>query len=143
MNVDNAQHRDVLTGLVCSARIDALLDEHRGKPMLPPAARKEFRDMCFEFVAAQASLVAFYHPATPLHNIATKTHYLMHLGMIADFMNPSQGACWQRENMMSVSSRLMASSAHGAGPEHTQRSAMDKYCKVLGFALQYDGTWWA
>ena len=91
MNVNNDQHRDVLTGLVCSARIDTLLEEHRGKPRLPPLARKEFRDMCFEFVSAQASLVAFYHPTIPLHNIATKTHYPMHLGMIADFMNPSQG----------------------------------------------------
>ena len=52
MNVDNAQHRDVLTGLVCSARIDVLLEEHRGKPRLPPLAREEFRDMCSEVVTS-------------------------------------------------------------------------------------------
>ena len=143
MNVNDAQHRDVLTGLVCSARIDAQLEEHRGKPRLPPTAREEFRDMCFEFVSAQASLVTFYHPTVPLHNTATNTHYLMHLGMVADFMNPSQGACWQGEDMMRVSRRLMASSAHGSKPEQTQMSAMDKYSRALGFEMEYDGERWA
>ena len=62
MNINDAQQRDVLTGLVCSTKIDKILEEHKGKPRLPPAARKEFRGMCFEFVAAQAALVAFDHP---------------------------------------------------------------------------------
>ena len=142
MDVNNDQHRDVLTGLVCSARIDQLLEDHKDKPRSPPVARKDFREMCFQFVSAQAALVAFYHPDIPLHNIATKTHYLMHLGMISDWMNPSQGACWRGEDMMRVSRRLLASSAHGSKPEQIQRSAMDKYCRALGFEFEHNGTWW-
>ena len=143
MDVNNDQHRDVLTGLMCSARIDTILDEHRGKPRLPPAARKEFREVCFEFAAAQAALVDYYHPTTPLHNITTKTHYLMHIGMIASFLNPSQGACWMGEDMMRVSRRLLAASAHGSGPARTQQTGMERYCWALGFEMSFGGKWWA
>ena len=143
MDPENTQHRDVLKGLTCSARIDDLLHEHRKKPRLPLETRTEFRRMSFEFCAAQSALVAFYHPGTPLHNITSKSHYLMHIGMISSFMNPSLGACWQNEDMMKLVRKLCASSSYGSPNAHAQKTAMYKYSRALGFELAYLGRWWA
>ena len=143
MDTGNPQHRDVLTGLQCSYRIDCLLHEHKGKPRMPPRARIQFRAACFGFADAQSALVDAYHPNTPLHNISSKTHYIMHLGMIAQYINPHQGACWQGEDMMRVSRRLLQSASPGSRIDVSMKTAMDKYVAALSFEFNGDGRVWA
>ena len=136
MDREEPEHRDMLAGLESSVEIDRILRMHRGAPRLPLAARTNFRAACFRYVQAQAALVAHYHPHTALFNVTTKSHLLLHLGMIAAYINPSLGAVWQGEDMMQVVRRLIAASSVGNNMVHAQRSSMDRYCRALGFELE-------
>ena len=141
MNPDLPHHRDVLVGLHSSARLDEILADHRNKPRLPPDAAEEFR-RCFDFCLAQSALIAHYHPGVALYNVTTKSHYLMHLGMIAAFVNPSMGACWQGEDLMKVVRKMVGSCANGSKPAGALRSSIDKYARALSFEFGASGEWW-
>ena len=137
MNNDNPAHRDILAGLKASARVDAILKEHRRLPRLPPDARVHLREACFEFCQVQAALITHFHPDTALYNVTSKSHYLLHIGLVAAFINPSYGAVWQGEDMMRTIRRLMASSSFGRNMISGQRAAMDRYCRALDFELHH------
>ena len=137
MDERNAQHRDIRDGLAASSEIDRILHEHRGLPRFPPAVRVKFRKACFTYMQSQAALINFYHPGTPLFNTAVKSHYILHLGLICEFINPSLGACWQGEDMMRVVRRLLQSCANGARPETAALNSMKKYCMALSFELDH------
>ena len=137
MDAGNATHRDILAGLTASARIDAIIKEHKRKPRLPPDARKALRDACFEFCQVQAALITHFHPDTALYNVTSKSHYLLHIGLVVAFINPSYGAVWQGEDMMRTIRRLMASSSYGRSMISGQRQAMDCYCRALDFELHH------
>ena len=137
MDQSNAQHRDIRDGLAASSEIDRILHEHRGLPRFPPAVRVKFRKACFTYVQSQAALINFYHPDIALYNVTTKSHYILHLGLICEFINPSLGACWQGEDMMRVVRRLLQSCANGARPAMAARIGMQKYCMALSFELDH------
>jgi hypothetical protein len=131
-----AWHRDVVAGLTASARYDEIIKAHRLYPRLPPLARVELRSTCFAFCQAQASLVNHFHPHIGLFNVTMKSHYFIHMGMVAGFINPYYGAVWQGEDMMRVVRRIMAASAFGRKPASAQREAMNRYCRALAFELE-------
>ena len=133
MDPGNPQHRDVLSGLRSSAEIDKSLREYRRCPRFPDHVAKVFKDHCFDFYEVQASLIQHYHPDTPLHNVTPKSHYLLHLGLIAAYMNPALGACWQGEDMMRHVRKLVASCANGSSPAVAARTTMFKYSRALAF----------
>ena len=133
MDPGNPQHRDILSGLKSSAAIDKILRDYSRHARFPVAVAKRFRDHCFNFYEVQASLIEHYHPDTPLHNVTTKSHYLLHIGLIASYMNPGLGACWQGEDMMRHIRTLVASCANGSSPALAARTAMFKYSRALAF----------
>ena len=135
MDPGNPQHRDVLSGLESSAEIDRILRVHRKSPRFPDDVAKRFRKHCFNFYEVQASLIQFYHPDTPLYNVTVKSHYLLHIGLIAAYMNPALGSCWQGEDMMRHVRSLVASSVNGSSPASAARTAMFKYTRALAFEL--------
>ena len=142
MDTENPQHRDVLAGLMHSAEIDIVLAENRRSPSLPVEAQVRLRKACFGFATSQAALVTHYHPETPLHNITSKTHSLIHIGMCGAYINPALGACWQGEDMMRVVRSLVQSSSCGSGPMKAGRTAMERYLAALDFEMSHRGDWW-
>ena len=133
MDPGNAQHRDILSGLKSSAEIDKILRVHRRCPRFPDHVALQFRKHCFNYYEVQASLIQFYHPGIPLHNVTLKSHYLLHLGLMASYINPALGSCWQGEDMMRHIRKLVGSCANGSSPALAARTAMFKYSEVLGF----------
>ena len=91
---------------------------------------------------AQSALIAHDHPGVALYNVTTKSHYLMHLGMIAAFVNPSMGACCHGEDLVKVVTKVIPSCANGSKPAVTLRSAIDKYARALSFEFGASGEWW-
>ena len=96
MTVGNAQHRDILVGLQASAKMDALMRRGRKCPRLPPEDRIVFRNATLNFVKTNDALVHYCHPHTALFNVTSKTHYVLHIGMIAAHINPICGFCMAR-----------------------------------------------
>ena len=135
MDANKDPHRDILDGLKASIEIDRLMNKHRTEPRMPLAARTAFRAACFRYVQTITALVTHYHPHTPLFNITTKAHILLHIGMIAAYINPALGAVWQGEDMMRVVRRLVAASSCGNTIVQCQRSSVERYCRAIDFEL--------
>ena len=136
MDTNKPEHRDILAGLESSVEMDRIVRKHRTAPRLPFAARTAFRAACFRYVQAQAALVAHYHPHTALFNVTSKSHQVLHLGMMAAYINPSLGAVWQGEDMMRVVRRLVAASSCGNTIVQSQRSSVERYCRAIDFELK-------
>ena len=131
--LDKPEHRDMIDGLAASHRIEVILTEHKMHPKLPDNVQIEFRKCCFTFCQCQDALIRKFHPEATLFNTTMKSHYLMHLGLLASYINPQQGSCWAGEDLMQVVRRLVLSSAPGLNPAGSQLKAMQKYARAMNF----------
>ena len=138
MTVGNAQHRDILAGLQASAKMDAIMRRNRKCPRFPPEDRVAFRNAAFNFVKSNAALVHYYHPHTALFNVTSKTHYVLHIGMIAAYINPIRGSVWRGEDMMRVVRRLVAAASVSNNVVGAQNSAVERYARAIGFEMAED-----
>ena len=116
-----------------ASEIDSILKANRTLPRLPVDARNKLKAACFRYVQVHASLVTQLHPGVPLFNVTTKDHYVLHIGLVAEFINPAYGGVWRGEDMMRVVRRLMAATSFGKA----QRSGMERYCRALGFDMAF------
>ena len=135
MDASRPEHRDILHGLEASAKIDSILGRYRNEPRIPLPDRAILPRACFTYVQSQAALVRHYHPGTPLFNVTTKSHYVLHIGMIAHYINPGYGAVWRGEDMMRVVRSIVSASSVGNSVTQAQVSSMDRYSRAIGFEL--------
>jgi hypothetical protein len=137
MDKGNPCHVLVLRGLKHSVRIDELLDSTAVEYRLPLRDAQEVKQHCFEFCRVNATLITHFHKQAPpvnLFNFTIKAHYLMHLGLVADYIHPSLGSCYQGETLMQLAKKLVRSSANGSQPILATNTALLKY----SYALAHD-----
>ena len=92
--------------------------------------------MCFLFAQCQNALIHHYHPHVALFNMTSKMHYVLHMGLIAQYINPGLGSCWQGEDLMNVAPRLVRAASAGNTPGIlVQNKAMDKYVYAMSFEV--------
>ena len=102
--------------------------------MLANCCREKFEKDAFRFCGLIALIGEALHPAgIALFHYTIKFHYLLHIGMIAQYQNPLLGACHQGEQMMVVVKRLAASCARNNNQHQVTNAAMEKYCRALAF----------
>lgn len=139
MQAGNVLHALTTRGLRMSVRIDEILAENKHTYRLPPDEAKEFRKCCFDFCKVECALIKKFHrsdPAIPLFHYTIKSQGLMHLGVVAGYINPSMGSCYQGETLMRTAKRVVASSANGSAPLVAANNAIEKYCYAVSFDLQ-------
>lgn len=136
MAVGLDEHDCILLALDNCIRIDEVLDLNVTSYRLPPADAKVLTDACFEFGQCMTMLIQHYHPLNAnLFHFTIQTHYLMHFGLAAKYINPAMGACHAGEDLMKVVKRLISSSAASLPPDKARSKAIDKYLFGLGFSL--------
>ena len=137
MDPNNEQERDMVDGLDASARIDQTLKDYKSYYRFPPDVAERFRQDCFQFAQCQNALIHHYHPDVPLFNVTPKTHYVLHLGLIAKYINPGLGSCWAGEDLMQTARKLWQASCIGnvSGPQ-VQFKSMDKYMFAMSFEMR-------
>lgn len=141
MVTSNLQHKQVVRMLDIAIRMESLLDEHADAYILPAEARGEFRLCCFSFVQLNTQLGAFYHRrGVLLFSHTIKMHYMCHIGLVADYINPRLGWCYAGEDFMKRIKKLVQSSAAGTGAHLVTTKAMKKYIHGVGLAL-HDEPW--
>ena len=133
LSMDAAHHRDMVDGLEATMGIEQIIHEHKHHAKFPAGVAAEFRRLCFRFGQCQDSLIRHFHPDTPLFNVTVKTHYVLHLGLIAAYLNPHLGACWSGEDLMQIVRRLLVSCAPGCTPVQSQLKAIRKYALAMSF----------
>ena len=136
MNKADPKHHVVLKGLTCSVRIDTIMTQHAALYRYPPDVADEFEACCFDYCRTIVTLIGAYHkaePPVPLFNYTIKAHCLMHLGVCAQYTNPSFGSCYQGETLMQTAKELFQASCRGSGPLEAANEAMFRF--VTGRAI--------
>ena len=136
MKPDDKQHKQVKLGLQCAARMEAILDANATAYRLPPAVAQEYEHQVNSLVQLQAALGNFYHPqGRAMFHFTVKSHYAMHLGMTARYINPRVGWCYSGEDMMSKVVSLAQASMRGTRPHMVSVTLMRKYAYALGLGM--------
>lgn len=136
MNVSDKQHRQVKLGLCAMARIEAILDDHADDYRLPASAAGEVEQCLCTLIQAQTALANHYHPkGQALFHFTVKSHYALHLGSLAHFVNPRMGWCYGGEDMMSRVQGLAQASLRGTRPYMVSATMMRKYAFALGLGM--------
>ena len=65
----------------------------------------------------------------------------MHMGLVAQFINPSLGSCYQGEGLMQVIKQITKASANGATPKLAANIALKKYSYALTFNIRKSSGW--
>ena len=134
---DIPPHRDILTGLEMSIRIDEILFENSLCYRLPPAAAAELLNCGFAFCECVVALVCFYRGfGIGSFNFTIKAHQLIHLCLQGQYCNPLAGSCYGGEELMQSCRRLIQVCAHGNSLEKATNVAMCKYLRGVG--LQWE-----
>ena len=137
MDEDRPHHRHIKLALDDCIRIDEIMDDHSKLFALPPVAARDLETHCFQFCQMMTLLIGHFQPDANLFSYTIKTHYLLHFGKIASYINPNLAACHQGEDFMKVVKRLVTESADGVGALLSTKKAMQKYAR--GLAMDFGG----
>ena len=95
------EDRHIRWALKASVDMEDLLHQHRGEYRLPKAARDKLTKRCEDYLAHITALSNHFHTQNvALFNSTIKSHYLQHMCMMSDSVNPTLTWCYQGEDMM-------------------------------------------
>ena len=139
---DTMQKRQIKLMLRCAVKMEDILDEHQLEYKLPPGAADDFNQAAVAFVQLNTSLGKHFHahPDVPeaqrvLLNHTIKFHYLLHLGILARYMNPRLAWCYSGEDLMMKVKQIVQSCHRGLPGHAIPTKAMRKYAFGLGSIL--------
>ena len=136
MDADNAQHKQVKLLLQMAVKMDQVMDDYKDVFRLPPEKSAAFRDAAFAFVQITSALGHYYHPRNiMLFNFTIKFHYILHLGLSSQWMNPRRVWCYGGEDMMQLVKRIAAGSLAGSDAAAVLTKVVRKYTQGLGLDL--------
>jgi hypothetical protein len=138
----NRLHETILFMIGESLKINVLLEKHSSAYRMEAPDCDHFRVACFQYCKAVTACCRLCHPRAALFHFTLKSHYLLHLGVVASYICPCLGDCSEGEDLMKVAKRLIASSSRGNSFLGCTKTAMAKYCHALSFDLDRDSPWW-
>ena len=122
--------------LQLATKMESILDHHKTEYKLPRGAAQEWGKSAHGFVQLNASLGHHFHGGgILLFHFTIKSHYLLHLSLLAPFTNPRLAWCYSGEDLMHTV-RVLFSGAHSGSPPHVAATkAMQKYAQAVGMLL--------
>lgn len=135
-------HRQCLLALQFSVRMESILDEHARDFVWPPEVAAEFLGAAHRFLALQTALGRQYHPqGVLLFSTTIKSHYLLHIGLLARHLNPRVAWCYAGEDLMHKVRVLVSAAQSGTGPALVPTKVLRKYLWGLSYDLASDLGW--
>lgn len=132
----NRQHEVVVLMLDLAILIGRILDDHADAYTLPAKASKDLHKCLFAWAQLNTELGTFFHPrGALLFNHTIKTHYMLHIGLQAAYINPRLGWCYAGEDLMQRTKKLVQSCHRGTGPHLVTKKALLKYVTGLSSSL--------
>ena len=127
----------ILKQLEMAVRIEMILDTYKNDYVFPTEARAEFKAACFTFAQLNTALGQEFHTkGVFLFHHTIKMHYLCHIGLVAEYMNPRLSWCYSGEDLMHIIKELVQGSYAGTGPLQLPPKVMRKYAVGFGLKLQ-------
>ena len=142
LDTDITAHRDMLSGLVASNRLDQILDACRGEVVLPPHLQTEYQAKSHTYCQVITALIWKYHPHVVVFHYTEKAHVLLHMALISQYINPDLGSCYAGEELMAVVRRIVASSSRASKPITACNTSLKKYARGIAMDLELPyGVW--
>ena len=139
----NDQHGMMVWTLEQSIEIDNVLHEHRYEFSYPELASKRLLDASFGFCQGCTALIKHFHARDEaLFHFTIKSHYIMHIALAGQYINPMLASCDSGEDMMKVVKRLLASASGGRTSMGACHVAMEKYIRGLSFDFVRNSKYW-
>ena len=139
MDVGNTQHKQVKTMLQLVVKLETILHENKGEYKLPAQAAMDWKNTCAGLALVNTALGNYYHPRRiMLFHYTIKWHYLLHLALLGQHMNPRLGSCYSGETMMKAVKGVVQSSHLGSPPPLVVTKVMRKYSHGLGLLCHPD-----
>ena len=139
----NTVHEMMLWTLEQSIEVDKVLQDYRFEFTLPEPAAKRLLDASFRFCQGCTALIKHFHPLdVALFHFTVKTHYILHIALVGQYINPMLAACDSGEDMMKIVKRLLASTTRGRTSVQACRAAMQKYIRGISFDFLHSSNYW-
>ena len=130
-------HKVMKKQLEMAVRMEELLDKHKHENRLPLAARAQFKDACFAFAQFNTALGHLFHrQGNVLFHHTIKQHYVCHLGLVAEYINPRLCWCYSGEDLMHKIKLLVQGSHSGTSPLLVPPKVIKRYCIGLTRKLE-------
>ena len=141
LNNTDREHKRIIEMFECAIRMEDAMDEHVGCYALPTDVAAQYKADADKFIRLNTALGHHFHnkkykgKAMLLFHMTIKYHYVLHLGLVAQYMNPRCAWCYAGESLMHKVRTLVQNSCRGVrGPGISDKS-MKKYALGLGMAL--------
>ena len=127
-----AVHKKIHVLLKLNWRIEELLEQHKFVYRFPPDAAANFRDSVNGMQLLQAQLCEHFEDNEPrLFRSTEKSHFLQHLALEAQYLNPRMVWCFSGEDMQRKVQALMESCTRGQGPGQASVKMAARYRVAL------------
>lgn len=122
--------------LSMATQAETILDTHAGDYKLPAEAADEYKRCTEAFFQLNTSLGRFFHGGgIMLFNFVIKMHYGLHIGLIAQHINPRLGWCYAGEDFMQRVKSISQASSAGSPPHLIVDKIMKKYAQGLAMTF--------
>ena len=119
LNKHDAAHKKIIELLECAIRMEDAMDQHTGEYALPAGVGAQYKADAERFVKLNTALGHHYHhkkhrgKAMLIFHMTIKFHYLLHLGLVSQYMNPRCAWCYAGESLMHKVRILVQASCRG------------------------------
>ena len=118
--------RWMLMALERSAEFDEILDVHADEYKLPGDAAARLLEVTREYLQLVSALRNHFGSRLQLFHVTAKSHYLIHVAMLAKYMNPRLCWCYSGEDFVGRIKQVIASCQHGTPPRLVVARAITK-----------------
>lgn len=130
-------HRQIKMLLDQAALIEELLDAHPAELVLPPGVGQQFAKACFRYNQLLTAVGSWHHErGLVVFNYTIKNHYLCHIGLLANYLNPRIFWNYQGEDFVGRLRKVIAACQQGRPGHRVSAKAVKRYCLGLGYLLQ-------
>lgn len=132
------QHKQVLLMLQLAIKMESILDANKDEYRLPADAAAEWKKSAHGFVQLTTALAHHFHGGgILLFHFTIKSHYLLHLALLASETNPRLAWCYSGEDLMHLVRVMFGGSHRGAPPHVAVNKVMKKYAQAVGMMLMH------
>ena len=129
MAPSNFQHVQILGALKRQVEIDNLVDTREmDEYVLRPDVATRLVDCTFEYLALFSAIGRHYaERGWNLFDLTIKGHVLAHLALNGKYLHPKLGTCYQGEDFMKLSKRLLQNCTRGTKPALISKKMIEQF----------------
>eukprot|EP00959_Pyramimonas_sp_CCMP1952_P422499 8850419-Pyramimonas_sp.AAC.1 len=129
------KHVAIQTALDCAVGFDEIVDNTHGLNKLPFASARKFEQLVHDYLALNTFLVNEFKGDDIVFNSTIKSHYMIHVALMAYFCHPAHAWCFGGESFMKVVKFLVLRNARGTCAHLINNKVVDAWARIMHYKL--------